>query len=203
MKITSDNEIQLTRDLSKKVYQIIYDLAIDVQKQYHINNIYNKHAEYITAQMLEHELPNQTPKNREIEFAIQKESYILESAGMKLLSGKHHSSIPPFLYDIKNSYQIILKDRVNYLPLKVASVSILANGNTLKDQLILNNYEKFLSTNFYNDLIQKQYKIIEIKINIPRLMMGLLAKGHIAEVQAGIISNEINQIKDRFDLEVI
>ncbi len=203
IKITSDDEIAIVRNLSKQIYQIIYQLAIDVEKKYHINNIYNNTAEFITAQMLEHELPNESPKNRELEFAIQKESYILESAGMKLFSGKHHSYIQPFLYDVKNTFQIILKDRVNYLPLKVAMITILANGNTLKDQLMLNNYERLLLTNFYSDLTKKDYKIIEIKINLPSLMMGLLAKGHIAEVQAGIISNEVNQIKEKFDLEAI
>lgn len=203
VKIADEDEVIIVRNLSKKIYKIIYQLASEIEQTYNIANIYNSEAEFITAQMLEHELPNETPKNRELEFAIQKESYILESAGMKLFSGKHHSNIPPFLYDIKNCFQIILKDRVNYFPLKVATIAILASGSTLKDQLMLNNYEKLLLTNFYNDLTKKQYKIIEIKINLPRLMMGLLAKGHIAEVQAGIISNEVTQIKDKFDLEAI
>ncbi len=203
IKINGDNEEATTRTLSKQIYKIIYGLAIKINRDYQIANIYPSYAEFITSQMLEHELPNESPKNRELEFAIQKESYILQSAGIKLFSGKRHSQIMPYLYDLKNFYQIVLKDRINFLPVKVATIALLANGDTLKDQLMLYGYENLLGTTFYQDLTKKTYKIIEIKINLPRLMMTLLAKGHIAEVQAGIISNEVKQIKEKFDIEVI
>lgn len=203
IKINQEDDIAITKKISKKIYQIIFELATYVHNHYKINNIYPSQVDFISSQMLEHELPNESPKNRELEFAIQKESFILVSGGMKLFSGKRHSDIPPYLYDLKNSYQIVMRDRINSLPIKVATITLLANGHTLKDQLMLYDYEKLLATEFYQDLTKKTYKIIEIKINLPRLMMALLGKGHIAEVQAGIISHEVKQIKEKFDIEVI
>lgn len=203
IKIKPEDEFKVVKSYSKKLYSLIYDLATLVNEKYNITNIWPQHIDFITSQMTEHELPNASPRNREREFALQKEAFILQSAGLKLFSGKRHSDIPPFIYNLKHCYQIIMNDRNNHLPLKVATIALLANGVTLKDQAISYGYEKILTKKFYQALLEKNDQVLEIKINIPRLMMALLAKGHIGEVQAGVWSTESQQIKDKYNIEII
>lgn len=189
------------QEIVDELYSRFFQLAEDIAEKYNVKNIYPHSAAFITSQMLENEMINSSPKEREESFALDEEAFILSSAGKRMYSGKIHTFIPPQLYDLDNFHQIVFKDRVNMGVLKVASVAFLASGDTLKQQLFSYSLEELKAIDFYKKLIEQRKKILEIKINLPRLAMALLGKGHICEVQPGIISNESNIIKQRYKIE--
>lgn len=203
-QIRINNEIEFEpylKDLTQDAYSVIYSLLGEIQKEAGINHQYPRKVGFISSQQLENELPNMSFRERERETVIEEEAYVLVNAGKTLHSGKVHTFITPELYDLNNFYQIVLKDRVNSDTIKVASIALLSSGQQLADQLSLYDMSNLKSTQFYKDLIGNENKIVEIRFNLPRLAMAVLAKGHIAEVQAGIISDESNTLKQRYKLE--
>lgn len=200
----SDDLQEKVKKIAQNVYRIIFELAEDVKKTYEIDNPFPENAKYVSSQMLENEFPNEFVKQREIEFALENEAFILMASGEKMYSGKIHSNIPPYLYDLKNFYQIVLRERNNNDILKVGSVGILASGDLISDQLNIYGFNQMLTYDFYDKMSKiDNYKVVEIKINTPRLMMALLAKGHIAEVQAGVLSSEAKVVKEKYGIETI
>ncbi|WP_127942934.1 MULTISPECIES: hypothetical protein [unclassified Mycoplasma] len=203
-KIGADeDEVKLARAQAQQIYQIIFELAKEVWKRWQIKNIYPPSANFVTSQMMENELPNESFDNREIEFVLESDAYILEASGLRMFSGHIHQNVPPNLYDLRNHYEIILRDRVNALTIKVATIALTSNGQQLKDQLTLSGQEQFLTNPFYESLVRQSYKVLEIRFNLPRLAMALLGKGHIAEVQGGVISSEARHIREKYQIETI
>lgn len=200
----NDATQEKSKKIAQEIYAIIFKLAQDVFKNHGIENIYPERATFVTSQMLENEFPHEFMKQREIEFALEQEAYILAAAGEKMYSGKIHSSIPPYLYDLKHFYQLVLRERNNNDVLKVGSVAILASGDLLRDQTNMHGVNQLLTLGFYDKISKiNDYKIVEIKINISRLMMAILAKGHIAEVQAGALSSAAKVVRDKYGIETI
>ena len=148
-------------------------------------------------------MPNHSFKEREIETMQKNEAFVFVSPGTYMHSGKIHTYLPPFIYDLKNQYQIILKDKINNEVLKVATISLLSGGQQMSDQLKMYNQEAYLKKDFYASLAKDEQKILEIKINFPRLMMALLQKGHIGEVQSNVISKEVKIIAKKYKVEII
>lgn len=188
------NEIQ-------ELYLLFANIGKQIAKKYNLKDNFPEIATYVSAQTMENEFPNSSKKEREIEFAHELNCYIFENSGLKLHSGHFHTIIPIELYSQNNFYQIVFKDFVNTSVLKVASISLLANGITLSDQLSLNNKEYLKEYDFYAKQIKKNDNILEIKINIGKLIMALLQKGHISEVQPGVISEESNMILKRYKVK--
>lgn len=189
------------KDMARDFYKLLIEMLDEVQKETGITHQYPRDIKFISAQQLENEFSDLTFKEREIEALIEEEAYVFANAGKTLHSGKIHTFIPPQLYDLNNFYQIVLKDRINTDTIKVASVAMLSSGEQLADQLTMYDLSNLKAKNFYKELINREEKIMEVKINLPRLAMALLAKGHIAETQSGIISDESNTIKQRYKLE--
>lgn len=183
------------------LYDLIETLETEYSTKFKLDKNYPQFASYITAQMMENEYPNIDYKAREEEFATELGGYVLVNPGQKLFSGHVHTEIPVELYSTNRFNQILLKDSINSSVLKVASVAELATGQKLSDQLSLFGKANLKEKKFYSDLINTEKKIVEIKINIGRLVMALLKKGHISEVQAGEISDESNTISTRYKVD--
>ena len=201
--ISSESSQSFINTLTQDVYEFIVSLATKYAKKYDFRNIYPYFAEYISAQQLENEMPNNPFKTREIEYINDKNAFIFRNPGDKLFSGNVHTFIHPSLYELKKYNQILLKDRVNLDVLKVASIGVVATGKELEDQLNKHNLQNYFESKFFNSQIKEKRKIVEIKFNIPRLAMALLWKGHIGEVQAGVSNAETNSIKNRYGVKII
>ncbi len=204
IQVKISKNIDIKKYLKKEVqdlYLLFYSIEKRISKKYNLKSNFPEFASYVSSQTMENEYPNSSKKEREIEFAHELNGYILQNPGLKLYSGHFHSIIPIEIYSQNNFYQIVLKDFVNNSVLKVASIALLANGIILSDQLSLNNKENLKELDFYADLIKKDENIIEIKINIGKLIMAILKKGHISEVQPGIISDESNIILNKYKIE--
>ena len=199
--IPSSNLEQKVAELTFEVYNLIYKLSEKIQKTHKIEPIFPKHPNFISTQQLENEMPNLTFFERENEMVIEENAFFLTKAGTILFSGKKHSLIPVQLYDLEHFNQIVMFERNNSAALKVASIGVLASGKQLSRQLSLYGHSEMASLPLYQKIISDSRKFMEIKINLPRLAMVLLAKGHISEVQAEITSNEAEFIKSHYGIE--
>ncbi|NQZ65994.1 MAG: hypothetical protein HRT99_02105 [Mycoplasmatales bacterium] len=202
IKLEDDVDMKkIVLEESKKLYELIYHFEKELSKKYSYSQIIPEKINIISAQMLENEFFAVEPKNREKEMIEEINSFLLKNPGDKLFSGNIHSEIPIEIYAQKNYYQIVIKNTANSAAIKVASISQIASGTLLSDQLSLGGKNYMKELDFYANEIKKEYNVIEIKINIGKLTMCLLQKGHIAEIQAGVISDESNIIKSRYKVE--
>ena len=199
--VPKHSHLEEAKNIAKKIYELVINIANFVEDKYKIRNIYSDKIQFISAQDMENELPNEQIKNRELEFINDINSFIFSSPAKKMYSGKRHIKMPSSLYDLDNQYFLLFKDRVNIDALDIGSVSILATGDVLKKQLIEYDDDQIMSYEFINNWTQKDIKIIEVKFNLPKLMMALLEKGHISEVTSGVNSNEVQDIKKKYNIQ--
>lgn len=192
-------DLDAVHNMAASLYDLVYALAQHAFKRYGVSNIFPPYAMFITSQMLENEFYGKEKRDREVEMIMEKDAFIFENPSKKTLTGHVHTEIPLSLYHEENFYQIVLRDRINSTILKVASISQVATGAQLGKQIsndvILKQQDEFIS------LTKFEKKILEIKINIPRLIMALLGKGYIAEVQPSVYNSEEKIVKSRYKIE--
>ena len=196
------NPLDVVKNETNNLFDILETFEQDFAKEYGLEKLNMKTKPFITPQMMENEFPNIPPRNREQEFASEYDGYILRNPGMKMFSGHYHTILPTGLYTDRNFNQIIMNDTINSSALKVATIAQIANGQLLKDQLSLSNELHLLEKEFYREQTKKEYNVFEVKINVGRMMMALLKKGHIAEVQPGNLSEEVFHISSRYKIEI-
>lgn len=195
------DDIDLTKKIAREIYDIIFAKAAEFSETFKVENIFPENLPSVSAQSLEIEYPDKDPKTREVEFILEQDAFLFKNPGARLLSGHFHTNIPPMIYDLDDFYQIVLKDRVNSYVLKVVSIAKIALGKKLGEQLTVFGLGDLKQTSEYGALLKDERTIIEIKINLPRLMMALLGKGHISEVQPGVYSAESKSIKSRYKVQ--
>ena len=193
--------VEETRKHAAIFYSLLAKQSAIFDRRYDNNTDFPEVPSFVTAQQMENEYPDMKSREKEIEFANELNAFIFSKCGKKLYSGHIHTWIPPQIYDLENFYQIVTRDSVNNEILKVASIGLLASGEILEDQLMEHNLDTLKTNNFYEKFMKKSYNIVEIKINIGRLMMALLQKGHISEVVPGVVSESSELIKEKYKIE--
>ncbi len=198
----SDHE-KFAKDFSYEMYDFIYSLIEKQAVKDNRKNAYPKEIKIFSSQNLEVEYPDIASKEKELNHIKNEDAFILSGAGRKKFSNKIHKSIHPGIYDLKNYYEFLFRDNVNTDVIKVATVSILASGQDLEDQMKYYNVGPLLEREFYANLATQDYKVMELKINVSKLAMVILRKGHIAEVQAGVHTKETNIMSTKHKVEII
>lgn len=201
IQFLANDEPGLTKKIAREIYTLIFEKALSYEQTLKIKNIFPEFLPVISAQSLENEYPDRPPKAREIEFILEQDAFLLKNPGARLLTGHFHTNLPPMIYDLDDFCQIILKDRINSFVLKTVSVAKLAMGKKLSEQLNTFGLNDLKQHQMYASLIEDERTIIEVKINLPRIMMALLGKGHISEVQPGGNSSEVKSIKTRYKIQ--
>lgn len=202
VKYNSDKGIiHKAQMVTLEIYKLVIELSKNIETSQKVKNIYPKKIKYVSSQELENEYNNATFSEREINYSFVESAYFLASPGTLLFSGHIHSKIQPEIYDLKNFFQLVMADTVNSSVIKPITVAILASGVQLDDQIALYDKESLRTSKYYLNLIEDKSKIIEIKINVPKLLMALLHKGHISEMQPDVISDESNIISLRHKVE--
>ena len=201
--VSKNSTMEKLNNLSQEIYDFFYKLADIFESDRGIRNIYPIFAEYISTQQMEYQMPRDSFADRENEFINQKKAIILKAPGSIMKSGSIHTYIDPTIYFTEEFNQFILQDRTNMTALKVGSIAYLTNGPKMLRQL--KRYKKFNHSinEFTKNSIASTKSIMEIRINIPRLAMALLGKGHIAETQPGVINSEVKNIKNKYGVKII
>lgn len=189
----------LLKKITKKIYMLIYTIAEELSEKYDLENIFPKNIEFIEAQLLENEFPNLNSYDKEAEIAQELNAFVLMQPGKQLLSGKIHSKRANEIYDQDNFNEIHLLDQNDADSINVASISY----KVFKEDV----FKKESNNMKINNKEDKPFKeptiirTIEVQINIFKLYLILLKKGHIAEVQPNVISKEVKQLKNQYMIE--
>ncbi len=197
-----DDHEKFSKDFVYELYDFFYKL-IEMHLVEKETNIYPKDVSFYSSQNLELEYPDIDSKEKEFNKVKEMGSYILSEPGRKKYSNKIHKSIHPAIYDLKNYFEFLFKDDVNSDVIKVASVAILASGQVLEDQIKYYNVGPLMERKFYSNLAKQEHKVMEVKINVPKLAMIVLSKAHISEVQGGVYTKESKTIATKHKIEII
>ena len=195
--------IKYTKDLAREMYELFYSMIEKYKGKYFDKNIYPESVNMFSSQNLEIEMANISSYQKEMNKILDEEAFILSSSGTKMYSKKIHKDVHAAVYDLRNHYEILFKDDVNSDVVDVCSVATLANGQVLEDQIKQYNVGSLMENTFYGKLAKEKHKIVEVKINVSKLAMIVLRKGHIGEVQAGVLTKETESIADRNKIEII
>ena len=202
-RLKDDEDVEkVIKEETKFLYSLIEEMETEFAQKFNLKKVLPENASFISAQMLENEYPTISFKEREENISDELIAFVLENPSLKLFSGHVHTYIPPEIYSLNHFNQIVIQDSVNTSVFKVASVSKIATGQVLSDQIAFSGKDELKETEFYNKQIKNDYNLIEVKINIGRVAMALLKKGHISEVQPENISDETQVISSRYKIEV-
>ena len=125
-------------------------------------------------------------------------------SGKVLLSGNVHSKRSSLIYNNNYYNEIHLLDEIDGNSINVASIAFKLWGDSLVNQLSKNSAKNIHENKLLQRICEnKKYESIEIRINLFKLYMVLLKKGHIAEVQPNVLSKEVKNLKSRNMIETL
>ena len=189
----SNKKQEILKKITNKIYSIIFNIAQQLNNKYKISNIFPKKIEFIESQLLENEFPNLSFYNREAEVAEEHKAFVLMQPGKKLFSGAIHAKRSTITYDNDHYNEIHLYDENDGTSLNVISIAY-KKPYINKSKTSMSNDDKPKTKNNKGDNI-------EIKINLFKLYLVLLKKGHIAEVQPNVISKEAIHLHNKHMIE--
>ncbi|MCK5807191.1 MAG: hypothetical protein KAG91_02230 [Mycoplasmataceae bacterium] len=201
IRIADDANIEeaIRKELSI-VTELINKKISSLMEKYPFLNTLPDHISTIDCQTMENEYPSLSFNEREDEFVNELKAFYMKNPGVKLYSGHRHKEIASETYHQQHIYQLLLMDYVNSNAINVCSVSQLATGTILNDQLSIFGKNSFKEFDYYAKIIKSDYNILEVKIDIGKLIMVMLEKGHISEVIPSVISNEAKTISTRYKI---
>ena len=186
-----------TSDTLIETVKAVYE-ALRVTEKYMANKysyircILPEEIAFITAQELEDQYPDLTPKERE--YAIAKENgavFIMQIGGV-LNSGAPHDGRAPDYDDWSLNGDIIVYYPVLDIALELSSMGIRVDEKTLQEQLAVSGCESRAELPFQKALLKGELPYtIGGGIGQSRICMFFLRKSHIGEVQSSLWPQEI------------
>jgi aspartate--ammonia ligase len=147
---------------------------------------------FITTQDLEDRYPNLTPKQREDKIAREFGAVFIMKIGGELLSGEKHDGRSPDYDDWNLNGDIILWYPLLGKSIEISSMGIRVDEKTLLQQLKCSNEENRKNLEYHQSIINKRLPYtIGGGIGQSRLMMFLLKKAHIGEVQVSVWNEDV------------
>ena len=147
---------------------------------------------FVTAQELEDEFPDLSPKDRENAVCERCGAVFLTQIGGKLKSGFPHDGRAPDYDDWNLNGDILIWNPVLGRAFELSSMGIRVDPETLRKQLKLANAEDRAALAFHKALLAGELpQTIGGGIGQSRLCMLLLGKRHIGEVQSSVWPEEM------------
>ena len=182
----SDRTVDYLKDTVRSIYKAIRQTSIFIKQKYRFLSLdLPKTIYFITSQELEDLYPDKTPKQREDLITKEKKAVFIIGIGDKLTSGIPHDLRSPDYDDWKLDGDLLIYDKQLDRAVELSSMGIRVDEASLLEQLHKSKKmdRKVLP---YNQKILKKELPYTIGggIGQSRLLMLLLEKSHIAEVQA-------------------
>ena len=181
-----DRNIEYLKDTANVIYKIIRKTASFIKRKYSVvivslpNNLY-----FITSQELENMYPNISPKERENIITKEKGAVFIIGIGDKLLSGKVHDLRSPDYDDWELNGDMLIYDEVIGEAIEITSMGIRVDEKSLISQLTKAGCLDRLELPYHKKIVNKELPYtIGGGIGESRILLLLLGKKHIAEVQA-------------------
>lgn len=154
-----------------------------------------RRVSFVTAQQLEDEYPQLSPRERENEYLRRNGSAFIIGIGGALKSGKPHDGRAPDYDDWTLNGDIMFYNPLLDCAFEISSMGIRVDPDALDRQLRLSGHEERRVLPYHRALLNGELPLtIGGGIGQSRLSMLLLGKAHIGEVQASIWDENTVQI---------
>ena len=198
-----DRTIDYLKETVKSIYKAIRQTSIFVKQRYKFIAVdLPKTLFFITSQDLEDMYPDKTPKEREELIVRDKKAVFIIGIGDKLKSGIEHDLRSPDYDDWSLDGDLLVYDKTLDKAIELSSMGIRVDEKSLISQLKKSDCLDRLELP-YHQKIQKCELPYTIGggIGQSRILMLLLEKSHIAEIQAS--SWEEKTLKDLKDNKIL
>ncbi|MCR5186699.1 MAG: aspartate--ammonia ligase [Clostridia bacterium] len=181
-----DRTIEYLKDTVKSIYKAIRQTSVFMKKKYHYLTLdLPKTIYFITSQELEDMYPDKTPIEREQLIGKEKKVVFIIGIGDKLKSGVVHDKRSPDYDDWKLDGDLLIYDKAIDKTIEISSMGIRVDETSLKEQLEKAKCTDRLEYPYHQKILKKELPYsIGGGIGQSRILMLILEKEHIAEVQA-------------------
>ncbi len=184
--LKEDRTIEYLKETVKTIYKAIRQTSIILHKKYHELKIeLPKTVFFITSQELEDMYPDKSPEEREQLIGKDKKAVFIIGIGDALKSGKPHDLRSPDYDDWALNGDLLVYDKVIDQTIEISSMGIRVDEKSLKEQLEKSKCTEKAKLPYHQKIIKKELPYtIGGGIGQSRILMLLLKKKHIAEVQS-------------------
>ena len=181
-----DRTIDYLKETVKSIYKAIRQTSVFMKKKYHYLTLdLPKTIYFITSQELEDMYPDKTPIEREQLIGKEKKAVFIIGIGDKLKSGVVHDKRSPDYDDWKLDGDLLIYDKAIDKTIEISSMGIRVDETSLKEQLEKAKCTDRLEYPYHQKILKKELPYsIGGGIGQSRILMLILEKEHIAEVQA-------------------
>ena len=180
-----DRTIDYLKETVKSIYKSLRQTAIFIEKKYKLKMVdLPKSLFFITSQELEDMYPSKTPKEREEIIVKEKKCVFIIGIGDMLKSGIPHDLRSPDYDDWSLDGDLIVYDKVIDKAVELSSMGIRVDRKSLMSQLEKSGCLDRMHLPYHQKIEKDELPYtIGGGIGQSRLLMFLLGKKHIAEVQ--------------------
>ena len=181
-----ERTIDYLKDTVKSIYKAIRQTLIFMKKKYHYLTLeLPKTIYFITSQELEDMYPDRNPSEREQLIGKEKKAVFIIGIGDKLKSGVIHDKRSPDYDDWQLNGDLLIYDKLIDKTIEISSMGIRVDEKSLKEQLKKANCMERMECLYHQKILKRELPYsIGGGIGQSRILMLILEKKHIAEVQA-------------------
>ena len=181
-----DRNIEYLKEIVRRIYSALKKTSDTVFERYGIKEQdLAEDITFITTQELEDMYKELTPKQREYLITKKYGSVFIIGIGDKLESGQRHDLRSPDYDDWKLNGDIFVYDKVIDQAVELSSMGIRVDKESLLEQLKKSDCMDRLILPYHQKILKEELPFsIGGGIGQSRVLMFLLGKRHIAEVQA-------------------
>ena len=181
-----DRDIEYLKEIVRRIYSALKKTSDTVFERYGIKEQdLAEDITFITTQELEDMYKELTPKQREYLITKKYGSVFIIGIGDKLESGQRHDLRSPDYDDWKLNGDIFVYDKVIDQAVELSSMGIRVDKESLLEQLKKSDCMDRLILPYHQKILKEELPFsIGGGIGQSRVLMFLLGKRHIAEVQA-------------------
>ena len=181
-----DRDIEYLKEIVRRIYSALKKTSDTVFERYGIKEQdLAEDITFITTQELEDMYPELTPKQREYSITKKYGSVFIIGIGDKLESGQRHDLRSPDYDDWKLNGDIFVYDKTIDKAVELSSMGIRVDKESLLEQLKKSDCMDRLILPYHQKILKEELPFsIGGGIGQSRVLMFLLGKRHIAEVQA-------------------
>ena len=184
------NEAYL-KETVKALYNVIYNLSLDVESKYGISHNLPKEITFISTEELLKMYPNLDASQREKEAAKKYGAIFLMQIGDTLSNGYPHDGRAADYDDWKLNGDIILYYDVLDIAFEISSMGIRVDSESIKYQLHKKNEDYKLENAYVKGILSNTLPLtIGGGVGQSRLCMFMLKKAHIGEVQSSVWTDD-------------
>ena len=195
-----DRTIDYLKETVKSIYKSIRQTSIFVKQKYRFITVdLPKTIFFITSQDLEDMYPGKTPKQREELIVKDKKAVFIIGIGDKLKSGIEHDLRSPDYDDWSLDGDLLVYDKTLDKAIELSSMGIRVDEKSLISQLEKSDCLDRLELPYHRKIQKCELPYtIGGGIGQSRILMLLLEKSHIAEVQASSWETKtLESLKDK------